>query len=153
MAIDLGRAARELAEAALRASAQPEPETSRKPKKAKKQRLSTGRAMLLGAGLVTAGRALASSRGRHLLGSLQDTLTERPEPSEDEEYEQYEDADLDAEGDEGFADEDEPEAEAEAESDADLEDEPEGEPEDEQEEPEPEPPRKARRRSPSRGRA
>jgi hypothetical protein len=171
MAIDLGRTVRQLAEAALREAAQPEPTEAKKPKK---PLLSTGRAMLLGAGLMTAGRALASSRGRHMLGSVQEFLEEHrdspdgeePEDFEDEEPQDFQgeepeaegDKEPEAESDEDFDDEDledDAEVEDEEEPEAEAEDEPEAEPEDDEPEAEePEAPRrKPRRRSASRGRS
>lgn len=77
MAIDVSRLVREVAEAALRMTGPPQ---SRQATPAKKPFLSRGRAMLLGAGLVTAGRALATNQGRRLLNS---EAEEDPEPEED----------------------------------------------------------------------
>ena len=90
----------------LRAAAEAALEEPPSPVKSKKRRLSTGRALLLGAGVVTAGRVLAR-RGDGLLPSLQGRL-----------------ADLGAEPD---ADVEEPDLE----DDEALEEEPEVEPEDE----------------------
>jgi hypothetical protein len=53
-----------------RATPQPRP---------KKRKLSAGRAMLLGAGLMTAGKIAAGGRGRHLLGGLADRIEDLEE--------------------------------------------------------------------------
>ncbi len=84
----------------------------------KRAHLSTGRAMLLGAGLATAGRALASERGRDLVGSLRERLGEHagngyedeekfdePEGEEDEDFEDEEADEPEAEEDEDFEEE------------------------------------------------
>jgi hypothetical protein len=42
--------------------------------KAKKRRLSAGRAVILGAGLMTAGRMVAGPRARQLLGGLAERM-------------------------------------------------------------------------------
>ena len=44
------------------------------PPRSKKRRLSAGRAVLLGAGLVTAGRIATGSRPRQLLGGLAERI-------------------------------------------------------------------------------
>jgi hypothetical protein len=92
----------------------------------KRPHLSTGRALLLGACLSTAGRLLMSPRGRELLGSFEQwledevgQLTEGEEEPTDEDYDELEDEideDYDEAGenydepddDEGFDDEPEP---------------------------------------------
>jgi hypothetical protein len=123
----------------------------------KKRRLTTGPALLTGAGLMTVGRLMTRSKGGGLLQSArgdQEVLDEDEELYEDEpeaegvdEYEELEDEEPEDEADEDFDDE-EPEDEA----DEDFDDE---EPEDEadedfdDEEPE-EHPRSRRRRSRSR---
>ena len=130
--VALKAAANALKQAGSGGQSQPPPEP-------KKPVLSTGHAVLLGAGLATAGRALFSSRGRDMVGSLRERLTE--EPSGDEEYDEPEDEqELDheeyddepeSEEDEDFDDEDyedEPESEEDDDfDDEDYEDEPESE--------------------------
>jgi hypothetical protein len=143
--MDLNRVIQAAAEAALQG-----PSSSSNGKKdsgqGKKRGLSMPRAFLIGAGVVTAGRLVAGSRGRDLLENLQDRLIEFEHehfPSDDEQEEPYGDEDFDqeepeepeAEEDEDFEDE-EPE-EPEAEDDEDLED----------EEPDEERPRRRRVRS------
>ncbi len=44
------------------------------PRPRRKRRLSTGRALLVGAGLMTAGKLAASSRGREVFGTLRDRV-------------------------------------------------------------------------------
>ena len=44
------------------------------PQRPKKRKLSAGRAVVLGAGLVTAGRIVAGPRARQLLGGLADRV-------------------------------------------------------------------------------
>jgi hypothetical protein len=66
--VDIRKVIRAAAEAALE-----EPAASPKPKP-KKRRLSTGRAVILGAGLVTAGRLAASARDSNVVSSLQERL-------------------------------------------------------------------------------
>jgi hypothetical protein len=112
MAIDVGR----VVQAAIQAAAE-EPSPQGKPEK--KRHLPVGRAVLIGAGLMTAGRLIVSPKGRELLGSLQqriadfDGYLEDEEPGdeiegegdEDLDDEDYED-DLEGEGDEDLDDED-----------------------------------------------
>jgi hypothetical protein len=113
MAIDLRRVVLAAVQAALE---EPDPGPA---KKQRKKRLSGGRAVLIGAGLMTAGRLAAAGRGRGMLESLQERLGDQ-DPPDDESF--------DADADEEF--EDDPEAEG-----ADLdEDEPLEEEEDEEEE-------------------
>jgi hypothetical protein len=64
-----------LAKAAL--SAQQSTAPAAPPPKAKKPRVSTGRAMILGAGLMVAGQALVKSQGRAALNSVRHGLAER----------------------------------------------------------------------------
>jgi hypothetical protein len=69
MAIDTRRVIMAAVEAALDdvMSAAPKPDK-------KKRRLPAGRALLLGAGIVTAARVATGSKSRELLGSVQDRL-------------------------------------------------------------------------------
>jgi len=64
-----------LAKAALNAQQSTAPAAP--PPKAKKPRVSTGRAMILGAGLMVAGQALVKSQGRAALNSVRHGLAER----------------------------------------------------------------------------
>jgi hypothetical protein len=114
MAIDMRRVVLAAVQAALE---EPEPGPARKKRK---KRLSGGRAVLIGAGLMTAGRLAAAGRGRGMLESLQERLGDRD--GEDEEY-------FVTDADEEF--EEDPEAEA-----AGLEDDELSEDEQEDEEPE-----------------
>lgn len=103
-----------LAKAALNAQQSSAPAPS--PPKAKKPRVSTGRAMLLGAGLMVAGQALVKSRGREALNAVRHGLADRidgtgadeMEPMDEDEAfdEPLEDEDA-AYSDEAEADEDE----------------------------------------------
>jgi hypothetical protein len=104
--VDIRKVIRAAAEAALE-----EPGSAAKPKK--RHHLSTGRALVLGAGLMTAGRLLASGRGNAVLGSLQDRLADLGAqlPGQDDEEPEAEDFE-EAEAEEDF-EEEEPEAEAE----------------------------------------
>jgi hypothetical protein len=67
-AVDIRKVIRAAAEAALEEPSTPQPQ-------AKKRRLSGGRAVLIGAGAVTAGRLLVRGRGGGLVNSLQDRLS------------------------------------------------------------------------------
>lgn len=111
------------------------------PPEPKKPHLSTGRAVLLGAGLATAGRALVSARGRDMVESIRDQLAERA-GHEDEDYDEPE-----------AEDEEESFDEPEAEDDEDLEDEEDDEPEAEEDDEPEERPRRRRARSATRNRA
>ena len=62
--IDMRRVIRAAVDAALEDPAPPP----------RRKRLSTGRALLVGAGLMTAGKLVASSRGREMLGTLRDRV-------------------------------------------------------------------------------
>jgi hypothetical protein len=84
------------------------------PRPRRKRRLSTGRALLVGAGLMTAGKLAASSRGREVFGTLRD----RVEDIED----RFLGSDDDLPEDEGELDEQE-ELDAEEEPQAALDDE------------------------------
>jgi hypothetical protein len=114
MPVDIRKIVLAAAEAAL------QDDQTDKQKSKSKSHLTTGRALLLGAGLMTAGKLLAGSRGRDMLGSLQERLDEHRDGSEDEEQD-YQDEDLEAEGEEDFEDEDYEEPVEEG--DGDLEDE------------------------------
>jgi hypothetical protein len=108
----------------------------------RKRRVSTGRAMLLGAGLMVAGQALVKSRGRDALNSVRHRLAETIDGTGPNEFDVLDD-------DDGFDEELEVE-------DMEYDDEPEGD-EDEnvdQEDAEDEDPapRKQRRSAASRGR-
>jgi hypothetical protein len=116
--IDMRRVIRAAVDAALE---DPVPEPRRK------RRLSAGRALLIGGGLVTAGKLAASSRGREMFGALRDRvgdIEDRFLGSDDDlpedEAELDEEEEFDAEGAEPQAeavddelDEDEPELELE----------------------------------------
>jgi hypothetical protein len=101
MAIDVGRIVQAAIEAATQGPSSGGDARSRKP------RLSSGRALLLGAGLVTVGR-FAVPKGREMIGSLQQRLDEYEsdpdhEEETDEDYDEPEsegDEDLDEEEDE-----------------------------------------------------
>lgn len=89
MAIDLQRILESAAKAAVEQGAQAASE-SRKPKK---RRLSTGRAMLLGAGLATAGQVVISRKGRDMLSRVQRQIADsrwvdrEPDDEDDRDYE------------------------------------------------------------------
>jgi hypothetical protein len=143
MPIDVGR----VVQAALEAVTQGP--SSNGEAKVPKPRLSGGRALLLGAGLVTIGR-LAAPKGREIVGSLQQKIEELASEPEDEEQqtdEEYDDQPED-EGDEDF-DEDDYEEEPEDEGDEDFdeddyEEDPEGDEDFDDEEPADERPRPRR---------
>ena len=126
MAIDVGR----VIQAAIEAATQ-EPSPNGEAKMAK-PRLSGGRAVLLGAGLVTIGR-LAAPKGREILGSVQQMLEESEPDREDEEQETDQDYDDEPEGgadgdfDEDEDEDEEPEGEADEDFDEDDDDEAEDE--------------------------
>jgi hypothetical protein len=67
MPIDMRRVIRAAVEAALEDPA---------PKPRRKRRLSSGRAFLIGAGLMTAGKLAASARGRELFGTIKDRVAD-----------------------------------------------------------------------------
>jgi hypothetical protein len=104
MPIDMRRVALAAVQAALE---DPSPGSTKNRQK-KKSHLSTGRALILGAGLVTAGRVVAGGRGREMLESLQHRVGQNGD-ADDEDY-------VDAEGDEDF--DEEPEAEEDSEDEA-----------------------------------
>jgi hypothetical protein len=120
MAIDVGRVVQAALEAATQAP------SSDGEAKTPKPHLSGGRALLLGAGLVTVGR-LAAPKGREMLGSLQERLEESEADGEDEELETDEDYDDEPQGE--ADDDDEPQGEADEDFDEedDYDEEPEGE--------------------------
>ncbi len=78
MAADLRRVILAAAQAALdEAKAAPAvPTKSGRNKKKKRKKLPAGRALLIGAGLVTAGRATLGGRGRDLMAGVQDRIYE-----------------------------------------------------------------------------
>jgi len=135
MPIDMRRVIRAAVEAALE---DPVPQPRRK------RRLSSGRALLLGAGLMTAGKLAASSRGREMFGTLRDRWEDLEDSflgadddlSEDEgEFDEQEELDADEEGPEAQAPDDEVDGGQELGDREDDElDEPEPEPEPESEE-------------------
>ena len=100
MAIDLSRVIQAALEAATQGPSSDGEATKPKP------RLSGGRALLLGAGLVTVGR-LAAPKGREMLDTLQQRLEELESDPEDEKRSHAEDYDEEpeGEGDEDFDEE------------------------------------------------
>jgi hypothetical protein len=130
--IDVRRVIRAAVDAALE---DPVPEPRRK------RRFSAGRALLIGAGLMTAGKVAASSRGREVLGTLRDRVDDIEDrflgsdddlPEDEEEFDEQEELDAEdeepqaeavddefdegeepGEGDDEELDEDEPEPELE----------------------------------------
>ena len=126
MAIDMRRVAEAAIEAAVK-----EAITAPEPKK-KKRRLSSGRAMLLGAGLATAGRIAAGPKAREMFGRVRERITDANlfgvEPSDEID----DDEELEDEGD--YEDESDAESEDEYEPEDELEDDDEPEDEDEYEE-------------------
>jgi phosphopantothenoylcysteine synthetase/decarboxylase len=127
MPIDLRKALRAAVEAALE---DPTPDVTKKP------RLSTGRALLVGAGLMAAGRLALGHRGQNMLESLQQRLAENGghgDEVEDEDQVEGEDEDeVEGDDDDEVEVEDEDADEVQAESEDDFEEE-----EDEEYEPEP----------------
>jgi hypothetical protein len=103
-------------------------------KRRRRSRLSGGRAFLLGAGLVTAGRVVVAARGRNLLQEVQDRLIEYEERHFGESF----DGDAEPGRDDQPVDdadeyEDEPEDEYDDEPEDEYDDEPENEYDDEPE--------------------
>ncbi len=155
MPIDLQRILESAAKAAVEQAAQAAP-GSRKPKK---RRLSTGQAMLLGAGLATAGRLVVTHKGRDMLRRVQGQIAdskwlEDQEPADAEDYEDYEPEPEDL-GDEELSPED-----AEIDDSPDLDQDPDAEPDEDEtehedanadESQEAEPKRPPRRRTRQRG--
>jgi hypothetical protein len=130
MPIDIRRVIRAAVDAALE---DPVPQPRRK------RRLSGGRALLVGAGLMTAGKLAASSRGRQMFG----TIRHRVEDIEDRVLGADEDlpedeGELDEE-EELYAEENEPDAEAVDEDEFDEGEQPGDEEDDQVDEDEPEP--------------
>jgi hypothetical protein len=124
------QAALALAKAALnaqQASAPPKPAAPSN----RKRRVSTGRAMLLGAGLMFAGQALVKSRGRDVLDSVRHGLAEKIDSNDEDELDAHEDGDIDEQFDaEDYEDDDEPAGDQNEEFDQEADehyDEPEGE--------------------------
>ena len=154
MPIDIQRVLEVAAKTAVEQAAQAAP-TSRKPKK---RRLSTGRAMLLGAGLATAGRLVISHKGRDILGLVQDRIADSRwlEDREPGEAEEFEDDEPETSGDEELSADDEEvmddSADVDEEPDADLDDDEDANA-DEDESQEAEPKRPSRRRTRQRTRA
>src|SRR5579884_3436669 len=94
------------------------------PKKKNKRRLSSGRALILGAGLMTAGRLVARSRAEHILDRIRDSVDQLVDEVRGQE---------DVDEPSAHADEELPEEEEGTEDEAEPEDEAEAEPEDEEE--------------------
>jgi hypothetical protein len=76
MAIDTRRVILAAFEAALDDVISAAPNPGKKKKKEKKRGLPAGRAVLLGAGAVTAARLAASPKARELAGSVQERLAD-----------------------------------------------------------------------------
>jgi hypothetical protein len=147
MPIDYRRVVLAAVEAALE-----DPSPSSTPK-TKKGRLRGGRAVLIGAGLMTAGRLATGGRGREIVESLQHRLEESLNPRDDEDSDPQDEEYFDADHEEveDFDEEDGEDLDAQEDEDIEAgEDENTEAGEDEdvqaQEEEEPAPPRKRRRR-------
>jgi hypothetical protein len=150
VSIDLQR----ILEAAAKAAVEEQAKAASASRKTKKRRLSTGRAMLLGAGLATAGRLVVGHKGRDVLVRARERVADFkwPQDGEPEGVEDYEDELEDdepepgvADDEEALADEDEEVADAAPDDDQD----PEADTDEDEEaretlEPEP-PPRRTRR--------
>ena len=117
-------------------------EVQAEPQKKKRHGVGAGRAVLLGAGIYTAGRVVARGRGRGLVEALEQRLPHQQDGSdEDEQYDEEPEDDEDVDEDEEPEDDedvdDEPEAEAGEEPETEgEEDEPESEPDEEEPAPE-----------------
>jgi hypothetical protein len=133
--IDMRRVIRAAVDAALE---DPVPQPRRK------RRHSAGRALLVGAGLMTAGKLATSSRGREMFGTLRDRVEDRFPGSDDELLEDEEELD---EREELEAEEEEEEPQAEAVDDELDEDEPELELEEDEQPSRKAPSRRRRRRT------
>jgi hypothetical protein len=155
MAIDLRRTLLAAAEAALEdALGDSKPSNG---KQRKQPHLKGGRALLLGAGLMTVGRLAVAARGSGALDSIRERLAEYEAVHLGRGGEEFDEDEPEAEWDEDFDDEEEPEADVEDEPEDEGEQDPgeedpeaevEDEPEDESDEPaddEPAPPRRRRR--------
>jgi len=103
MPIDMRRVIRAAVDAALE---DPIPQPRRK------RRLSTGRVLLVGAGLMTAGKLAASSRGREMFGTLRDRVEDIEDKFLGSDDDLREDEGELGEQEELGADEEEPQAEA-----------------------------------------
>jgi hypothetical protein len=109
MAIDLGRALQAAIQAATKEQSPPEPA------KKKSHRLPVGLTVLVGAGMMTAGRVIAGGKGREWFESVQERIAALEEPSEQSEdfdEEDYEE-EPEGEGEEDFDDEGDEEEEPE----------------------------------------
>ena len=101
MASDLQASLIRLAETALQPARSPAPPAPSPPRR---PRLSTGRAVLLGAGLATVGRALVVARGRDMLDSARERLAARVAPAaavvvdDDDDYDGFDDDVFDDDG-------------------------------------------------------
>ena len=95
--VDMRRVIRAAVDAALEDPA---------PQPRRKRRLSGGRVLLLGAGLMTAGKLVASSRGREMFGTIRDRMEDaqdkflRPDDGLPEDAEALDAEDVDAEEEE-----------------------------------------------------
>jgi hypothetical protein len=137
MAIDVGR----VVQAAIQAATQ-EPSPQSKPEK--KRHLPVRRAVLIGAGLMTAGRVIVSPKGRELLGSLRQRIADFDGYLEDEEPGDEIEGEADEDIDDGYY-EDSPEGQGDEDlDDEDHQDDPEG---GDEEDDENGPPRSRRRAS------
>jgi hypothetical protein len=136
MPMDLNRIIEAAAEAALQGQGPNHQATDKA--KSKRKGLTTPRAFLIGAGVFTVGRLLAASRGRDVLGDLQERLAIYESEhfgsgaSEDGDEEPAEDEEFDDEPEDEYDEDEEPEGEYD-EDEAPEDDE---EPEDDDEEPE-----------------
>lgn len=112
MAFDVQR----VVEAAARAALEDGDPGQRQPTP-RRRRLSAPRALLIGAGLLTAGRLVASSRGRDLVEALEERLDDfrerqlggRDDDEYEDDYDEPEDEDEDEPENEDDEEEDEPE--------------------------------------------
>jgi hypothetical protein len=108
-------------------------EVKAEPPKKKRHGVGAGGALLVGAGLYTAGRVVTRGRGRGLIDALEQRLPHQRDGSDDEE--QYDDEPEDDDADEEF-DDGEPEADADEEPEGDVDEEPEAEADADEPEPE-----------------
>ncbi len=117
MPIDIRKALSAALEAATQQPQAPAPQPE-----PRKPRLTTGKALLVGAGVVTAGKLVAGPKAREMFDSLQQRIEAAgAEPTEDQADEDFDEEDFDDEEPEDEADEDfddeEPEDEADEDSD------------------------------------